>query len=77
MIGHFEIHLPQITLIRPARDDVIYRHHRREHRVILVIVAVHAVATDEEEIGNRVDVVTYHLQLIEAADIGRVSLGHP
>ena len=43
------VHLPDILLIAPSRNNVVHRSHRRQHRVILIIVFVHAIASNQED----------------------------
>ena len=44
------IHLPQIVKFRVG-DDIFRAKHRRHHGVILIVVFVHAVTTNEMKIG--------------------------
>src|SRR5204863_8234530 len=40
-----------LALVAP-RHDVVDRYHGGEHRMVLVVVAVHPVATDEPEVSE-------------------------
>ena len=54
------------------------RHHRREHRVVLIVVLVHPVAAHGVEIRDLVDVAAQHGQVARVRRIvDRVRLGHP
>ena len=44
VIFHLGVERPDITLIHAAFDDVIDGRHGGQHRVVLVVVLVHAVA---------------------------------
>ena len=52
------------------------RHHGGEHRMVLVVVFVHAVAADQKQILERVDVVAHFGKSLVGAEIGRIGLGH-
>lgn len=51
----FHVDVPDVRLVGAALLDVVDGGHGRQHRVVLVVIAVHAVAADEEQVGNRVD----------------------
>src|SRR5215471_5194331 len=44
-----DVHLPQVE---PLAEDVARRQDARQHRVVLVVVLVHAVAADELKVGD-------------------------
>jgi hypothetical protein len=46
----FRIHFPDIALADTARRDIFHGRHGRQHGMVLVVVPVHAVPTDEEKI---------------------------
>ncbi len=50
--------------------------HGGQHRVVLVVVLVHAVATDQIQVRNGVDVVPDLLKAVVDAEVGRVGLCH-
>src|SRR5450755_1999444 len=50
VIVHFGVDFPQSGLVRLAADDIVHGHHRGEHRVVLIVVPVHAVAADQEQV---------------------------
>ena len=52
------------------RPDVVRRalhvpdgHHRRQHRVVLVVVLVHAVAADGVQVRDRIDVLADDVEM--------------
>src|SRR5204862_3919483 len=47
-----DVHAPHVVL--RAGGDVLGREHRRVHRVVLVVVPVHPVATDGMDVGGAV-----------------------
>src|SRR5262249_53723453 len=47
----FYVHRPDV--VRRAVEDVLHAEHRGEHRVILVVVPVHAVAPDRVHVWVR------------------------
>ena len=44
-----DVHVPHVVV---GAEDVLDREHRGEHRVVLVVVAVHAVASDRMHVGR-------------------------
>ena len=65
-----------LSLVVDAVHDVLDRRHRGQHRVILVVVFVHAVAAHQEEILEAVDVTANHVEAVVAAKISGIGLGH-
>ncbi len=45
----FDVHRPDVVV---GAEDVLHAEHRGVHRVVLVVVAVHAVATDRVHVGR-------------------------
>src|ERR1017187_10688855 len=69
------VDLPQGLLVDVAGDDAVDGVHGGEHAVVLVVVFVHAVAADQEEV---VDGVGEVLELVEAgvgAEVGGIGFG--
>ena len=52
VVDHVEVHVPQIRMVRASLGDVVHRHHRGEHAVVLVVVPVHAVPPDQEQVRD-------------------------
>src|SRR4051794_1502647 len=52
MIFLFDIHRPQVVTFP---EDVLHRKHGGEHRMVLVVVAVHAVAADDLKVREVVE----------------------
>ena len=53
-----------LDLSGDASQDIVDRRHRGQHRVILIVVLVHAVAADQEKIVETVQILP---DLIEPA----------
>src|ERR1051325_7171760 len=69
----FRIDRPQIVA---CAEDVFDGQHRRQHRVILIVVFVHAVAPDQLQVNDRAEKAANDLQrLLIGKVINRVSLG--
>src|SRR5215510_1045599 len=49
MVFLLDVHLPEIERLA---EDVARREQARQHRVVLVVVLVHAVAADELQVGD-------------------------
>src|SRR5205823_7118757 len=47
-----DIDRPQVVALA---QDILHREHRGEHRMILVVVAVHAIAADRLQVGEIVE----------------------
>ena len=45
MVFLFRVDIPDVGFVCASGNDVVHRDHRCHHRVILVVVAVHAVVT--------------------------------
>src|SRR3954447_7893787 len=52
MIFLLDVHRPQVVTFP---EDVLHRKHGGEHRMVLVVVAVHAVAADHLDVGEVVE----------------------
>src|SRR5688572_19991080 len=76
VVDHVEIHVPQVGVVRTSLGDVVHRHHRGEHAVVLVVVPVHAVPPDEEQVGNAKRPVAHHVEPVIGAEVGGIRLGH-
>jgi hypothetical protein len=59
-----------------AVDDVLNGGHGGQHRVVLVVVFVHAVAAHQEQVLEAVDVVANHIEAVVAAEVSGIGLGH-
>src|SRR6266702_4399852 len=73
----FDVHAPDV--VAGAGGDVLGREHRRVHRVVLVVVAVHAVAPDGVDVRRAVVEPlddAGHIGLVVLVVEG-IRLGHP
>ena len=77
MVFLFGVDGPKVCLGGDAGDDIVDGDHGAEHAVVGVVVFVHAVAADQEEVGEPVGVVRYLLELVVGAEVGGVGLFHP
>ena len=58
--------------------DVSGRIDRRDHGVVLIVVAVLAIATDELQVGQPLEIRTDHVQaLLVVSIVDGVGLWHP
>ena len=73
----FRVHGPDIGLVDSVLQDVVDGRHGREHRVVHVVVTVHAVAADQKQVLELIEPGLQLLEPIVGAEIGRVGLGHP
>ena len=69
VVIRFGVHIPDVPLVATARDDIVYGGHRRQHGVVLVVVLVHAVAANQIQIRNRINVVAHFLEAIVDTEI--------
>ena len=66
---------PEGGLVDVAGGDAVDDGHGGEHGVVLVVVLVHAVAADEEEVGEAVGPGAEFVEAGVGAEVGRVGLG--
>src|SRR5689334_7801380 len=74
LIVHVDV--PDVALVYPSGGDVFDRHPRRQHRMVLIVVAMHAVATDEEQVLDGVGMLPDRSEVRVAAEIGGIGFGH-
>ena len=77
MVLGLDIDLPHV--VGGAVDDVLDGEHRRVHRVVLIVVAMHAVAAHRVDIGDvRVEPASQHIDVVVVGGVvHRVGLRHP
>ena len=56
MVFHLSVHGPDVFLVFAADENVVDRGHCRQHGVVLVVVLVHAIAANQEEVGKFVEI---------------------
>src|SRR5439155_8263897 len=71
-----DVDVPDRILVGSARGDRFHSGLGGQHRVILVVVAVHAVAADEKDVGDRVDVGANAAKLGITPEIRGIGLWH-
>ena len=77
VIVHLGVDFPEVGLVRLAGDDVVHRHHGGQHGVVLVIVAVHAVAADQEQVVVAVHILANLGEPVVGAEVRGIGLLHP
>src|SRR5579875_2065548 len=70
------VDLPERSLVDAAGDDLIDCGHGREHRVVLVVVLMHAIAAHEEEIFKAIEISADLVEALVGAKVSRVGLGY-
>src|SRR5580704_7919052 len=74
MVGIFGIDAPNIRLPSAAIQYRADSAVRRQHGVVLIVVAVHAVSTDGIEIREPVQICTDRIELAVSTEVSRVGL---
>ena len=69
-----DIHRPNRSLIRFPRENGLDRKLGREHRMVLIVVPMHAVAADQKEIVYSVDPATQFGKIFICTEIRRICL---
>src|SRR6185503_45913 len=72
-----DVHAPDRALVAAAGDDRVDRLLRRQHGVILVVVAVHAVASGQEKVRKRVQVFAQFAEARVAAIVAGIGFRNP
>ncbi len=68
---------PDVRFVGPAFQHVVDRRHGGEHGVVHVVVAVHAVAADQEEVLERIEPALKLAESAVGAEVGGIRFGHP
>jgi hypothetical protein len=75
VILEIRVHRPDVV---PGALHVLHGEHRGQHRVVLVVVLVHAVAADGVQVGDRVEERAHGVQPFPIRGIvDRIRLRHP
>src|SRR5208283_4082275 len=77
MIFIVDVDVPKRLLVGAAGGDVVDRSAGGEHRVVLIVVAMHAVAADEKQVLDRIHPGADDCKLGVGAEVCRVGSGHP
>src|SRR5205807_8488883 len=72
----FQIYGPDVFFGLNPLVNIFNSSHSGQHRMVLVVVAMHAVAADEEEVVEFVPVRASFVELTVSAEVGGVRLGH-
>ncbi len=77
MILVIDVDAPDGVLVRASRSDAVDRGLGGQHRVILIVVAVHAVAADEKKVGDAIKICPHLAEIRVRTEIRGVRLRHP
>ena len=75
MVFVVNVDVPQLLLIDRVFQNCLYRITRGQHRMVLVVIPVHTVAADQEQIRDRIHIVADDRKLAIGPVIARVGLG--
>ena len=76
MIFHFGIDGPDVVLGGNSVEDVFNGGHCSEHGVVLIVVLMHSIATDEKEVAEVVNILANDVELVITSEICRISFGN-
>src|SRR5258706_3658770 len=72
-----DVHTPDRALVAAAGHDRFDRLLRRQHRVVLVVVAVHTVASGQEQVRKRIQVLAQLAEASVAAIVAGIGFRYP
>src|SRR6185312_9835844 len=72
----FRIDRPDIGFLGDTGGDIVDGYHGGEHGMVGIVVFVHAVAADQEEIFEGIGIGADLVELVIGAEIGGVGLFH-
>ena len=76
LVIHLSVDSPDVVLGRKTIHDVFDSDHCSQHGVILIVVFVHAVAANHEEIGEAVGVIADDVEAVIVSGVSGVGLGN-
>src|SRR5689334_334706 len=71
------IESPQIVAATNVRNDIVNSGHGGEHGMVLIVVFVHAVTTDKEQVVELVYPGDHFGEAAIRSEISWIRLGHP
>jgi hypothetical protein len=69
VVIHLGIDSPDVFSRSDAIDDVFNRHHRCQHRMILIVVLVHPIAPDQVKICELIEEIADYVEPIVGSEV--------
>ncbi len=67
-----DIDRPDSGFIAIAAQDVFHRQFGRQHRMILIVIAVHTITPHQIQIAQLIDLLAQRIEFVVAAKISRI-----
>lgn len=77
MVVIFTVYGPKWCLVGISRGNTLNRGFRGQHGMILIVVPVHAISADREDVGQLIKVGPQMVHVIVRAEIRWIGLGYP